>query len=263
MFLLMIGAALAAPVCPATLSEFTAAVDDAERAFVEMNASGVTSSLDDAIAELSCTDTVVPPALAARMHRAMALRAFIGGDEAGARRALYAAKVLDPAGDYPDTVVPPDHPLRALLPGAILGTPASVPVTAPASGSLYFDGRVSLARPSDRPALFQLTDARGSVKQGSWLSAEAPMPKYDVVTTSAARKRTSVPLAIAGGAALLAGGVTYGVAGATFARHGDPATPLEEREGLYKTTNTLVFTSAALGALGLAGGITAVVVGEW
>lgn len=262
MFLLMIGAALAAPVCPATLTEFTAAVDEAEHAFVEMNASGVTNALDDAIAELSCTESVVPPALAARLHRAMALRAFISGDEAGSRRALYAAKVLDPAGDYPDTVVPPDHPLRVLLPGAILGTPASVPVPAPATGSVHFDGRVSLARPSDRPALFQLTDARGTVKQGSWLSAEAPMPKYTTMTTEA-RKRTSVPLAIAGGAALLAGGVTYGVAGVTFARHGDPATPLEEREGLYKTTNTLVFTSAALGALGLAGGITAVVVGEW
>ena len=36
-----------------------------------------------------------------------------------------------------------------------------------------------------------------------------------------------------------------------------------ELEGLSKQTNTLVFTSAALGALGLAGGVTAVIVGEW
>jgi hypothetical protein len=259
---LLVGVALAAPVCPASITEFTAAVDDAERSFVEMNAAAVNNSLDDAIAELSCTQSVVPPALAARLHRAMALRAFITGDEAGARRALYAAKVLDPAGDFSDTVVPPDHPLRALLPGAILGTPASVPAAAPASGTVYFDGRAGLARPSDRPAVFQLVDPRGDVRQGTWLSAEAPLPTYAVVTT-AVRKRTSLPLAIAGGAALLAGGVTYGIAGATHARFEDLSTPRAELEGLSKQTNTLVFTSAALGALGLAGGVTAVIVGEW
>lgn len=265
MFLLLAASVLAAPVCPASVAEVTAAVADAEQAFVRLDRTGLDRSLADAAAELACMTSPIPPTLAARLHRAKALAAFVAGDEPGARRALYAARVVDPVGDYPSGLLPADHPLRGLLVNAVLGTPASAPIPAPAQGSVWFDGRISLSRPSDRPTVFQRTGPKGEVVDGAWLSPDEALPTFDLAKSEAATKAVgpSVFLASGAGAALVASGVTYGLAAVANARFRDPATPDEDIPGIYQTNNTLVYTSVGLGALAVAGGVGAVVVGRW
>lgn len=264
MFLFWAAVAAAAP-CPATTATVTAAVADAERAFADLDATGLGASLDAAVEGLACTDAPVPPVLAARLHRAQALRAFVAGDEAAARRALYAARVLDPVGDYPVGVVPADHPLRGLMANAVFGALPSVTVPAPPAGTVHFDGRATLERPSDRPTVYQLAGPSG-VTAGGWLAPETAFPAWSTPAAAPVAPKpakTSWILAGAGVASLVAGGITYGLAGASNAAFWDPATPDAEVPALYERTNTLVYLSAGLAGVGLAGGVGAVVAGQW
>lgn len=272
MFLLLAMVARAAPTCPASPAEFGAAIDDAERAFSGMDPVGLRHSVEDAEGEISCFVGPVAPLLAARLHRAEALRAFVDGDEAATRRALLAARVLDPTGEFSTKVVPVDHPIRALDPGVPKVAPASLVLPAPGSGSVYFDGHATLSRPADRPTVYQFIDPRGNTVQGDYLRPEITAPAYPPGMAAAAAPavvkttksgHTSVPLAVVGGALLVGAGVTYALAGAAHAQFEDPATPRDEIEGLYGQTNGLVYTSIGLGAVGLGTGLTALVVAKW
>jgi hypothetical protein len=279
MLLLLTTLAHAAPVCPATATELDATAAEAESAFAQMDAAALAGALSDALAEVACMREPIPPVVAARVHRARALAAFVDGNDTEARRALYAAHVLDPAGDLPASAAPPDHPIRELLPRATT-SPSTATVPAPSSGyTVYFDGSATLSRPSDRPTVFQLGNARGEVVQGQYLPPEAVMPPYargtaEVSGVSAARPdraaersaapmRASLPLAVVGGTALVAGGVTYALATAARADFDDPTTPLDELDALRDRTNSLVHVSGGLAGLGVACGLSAVVVGRW
>ncbi len=272
MLLLLANIALAAPTCPASPAEFGAAIDDAESAFGSMDPVGLRRSMTDAEGEIACFVGPVAPVLAARLHRAEALRAFVDGDEAAARRALLAARVLDPTGEFSTRVVPADHPIRKLDPGVPTVAPASVQVPAPGSGTTYFDGHATLARPADRPTVYQFVDPRGKTIQGDYLRPELATPAYPagmavvaapVLTKPVKTRRTSVPLAVIGGALLVGAGVSYALAGASNAQFQDPETPKAEIEGLYGQTNALVYTTVGLGAVGLGTGLTALIVAKW
>lgn len=275
MWFFAVAVAQAQPTCPATVAEFSAAIDDAENAFASLDLAGLRASAADARGEIGCLPGAIPPILAARLHRVEALRAFADADEAGARRALLAARVLDPTGELPARVVPADHPIRKLDPGAQSQLPASVVVSAPTAGRVVFDGSVRLDRPSDRPTVLQLVDNRGAVTLGAYLWPEAPMPPYPISVATAPSASTStatvkprsgsisVPLAIVGGVGLAAAGVTYALAGGSHAEFVDPTTPVAEIPALYETTNTLVYASIACAAVGVGTGATAVIVGQW
>lgn len=271
MWFFAIAVAHAQPTCPATVAEFAAAIDDAENAFASLDLAGLRSSVADAASEIGCLPGAIPPILAARLHRVEALRAFADADEAGARRALLAARVLDPTGEIPARVVPVDHPIRMLDPGPQSQLPASVFVSAPLAGRVVFDGSVRLDRPADRPTVLQLVDNRGAVTLGAYLWPEAAMPPYAVavatstatVTPKARSGHLSLPLAIVGGVGLAAAGVTYALAGSSHAEFVDPTTPNSEIPALYETTNTLVYASIACAAVGVGSGATAVIVGRW
>ncbi|GDX78722.1 hypothetical protein LBMAG42_05330 [Deltaproteobacteria bacterium] len=275
MWFFAIAVAHAQPTCPATVAEFAAAIDDAENAFASLDLAGLRTSVADATGEIGCLPGAIPPILAARLHRVEALRAFADADEGAARRALLAARVLDPTGELPPRVVPADHPIRKLDPGPQSQAPASVVVPAPTAGHVVFDGSVRLDRPSDRPTVLQLVDNRGAVTLGAYLWPEASMPPYSIAVATASSGGTStatvrprsghvsVPLAIVGGVGLAAAGVTYALAGSSHAEFIDPATPNSEIPVLYETTNTLVYASIACAAVGVGTGATAVIVGQW
>jgi hypothetical protein len=269
MWLLIVGSVFAAPVCPASAAEFSSALEDAEKAFARMDPLALTASLSDAEAELACTEGPLPPVAAARLHRVKALAHFVAGNEVEARRALYAARVLDPAGGYPASVVAADHPIHALEPAPSAQPAPFVAVPAPASGTVSFDGHPGLQRPADRPTVYQITGPRGATLQGAYVVSDAALPPFPTAAlptatrTVARTPHTSVPLAIAGAVGLLGAGVTYGLAGASHARFEDPSTDLAAVPGLYRRTNTLVYTSVGLTAVGVAGGATALLVGKW
>lgn len=272
MLLLTVSLSLAAPTCPATPAELTAAVDDAEKAFASMDVTGLRSGVDDAVLEVACLSSVLPPVTAARLHRGVALRAFVTGDETGARRALLAARVLDPTGEYPTSVIPADHPLRKLDPGVPAVAPATISVTPPPAGLVYFDGHNRFDRPSDRPTAYQLIGSRGDSLAGAYLLPEDPMPAYPVsavvattTTTAPVEKKShiSIPLAIIGGLGLAGAGVTYFLAGESNNAFYEAGKTEEEIRAAYDQTNTMVYTSAALATIGVGTGVTAVVVGKW
>ncbi len=271
MWFFAIAVAHAQPTCPASVAEFAAAIDDAETAFASLDLAGLRSSVDDATGELGCLPGAIPPILAARLHRVEALRAFADADEGAARRALLAARVLDPTGELPARVVPADHPIRKLDPGPQSHAPASVEVPPPIAGRVLFDGSARLDRPSDRPTVLQLVDNRGAVTLGAYLWPDAAMPPYSVAvaaTSSTASVKpkaghASLPLAIIGGVGLAAAGVTYALAGGSHAEFVDSTTPVSEIPALYEATNTLVYASIACAAVGVGTGATAVIVGQW
>ena len=269
--------ALATPTCPATSAELAAAIDDAEKAFAAMDVAGLRSGIDDAVLEVACLTAPIPPVLAARLHRTVALRAFLTTDESGARRALLAARVLDPTGEYPSTVIPSDHPLRKLDPGATSVTPATITVPPPPSGLVYFDGHNRFERPSDRPTAYQLIGSRGDTLSGAYLLPEEPMPAYPIgnapvpvaesttsTTTVAAKKsHLSVHLSIMAGLGLAAAGVTYALAGDSNTTFYEEGQTEDEIRAAYDQTNTFVYISAACAAAGVGTGVAALVVGEW
>lgn len=273
MLLLTVSLSLAAPSCPATPAELTAAVDDAEKAFASMDITGLRSGVDDAVLEVACLSAVLPPVTAAKLHRGVALRSFVTGDESGARRALLAARVLDPTGEYPVSVIPADHPLRKLDPGVPAVTPATIAVTPPSAGLVYFDGHNRFDRPSDRPTAYQLIGSRGDSLAGAYLLPEDPMPAYPVsavvatttttATTVEKKSHLSIPLAIIGGLGLAGAGVTYALAGESNKTFYEAGKTEDEIRAAYDQTNTMVYTSAALATIGLGTGVTAVVVGKW
>lgn len=270
MLLLIASLALAAPTCPATPAELAAAVGDAEKAFASMDVTGLRSGVDDAVLEVACLSAVLPPITAARLHRGVALRAFVTGDETGARRALLAARVLDPTGEYPTSVIPADHPLRKLDPGAPAVAPATIAVTPPTAGLVYFDGHNRFDRPSDRPTAYQLIGSRGDSLAGAYLLPEDPMPAYPApaviataTTTVEKKSHISIPLAIIGGLGLAGAGVTYALAGESKNAFYEEGKSEEEIRAAYDQTNTLVYASAACATIGVGTGITAVVVGKW
>jgi len=273
MWLLMVGSVLAAPVCPASAAQFSRVLDSAEQAFAQMDPGALTAALADAEAELGCTEGPLPPVAAARLHRVQALAHFVAGDEVEARRALYAARVLDPAGGYPASVIAADHPLHALEPAPSSQPPPFVTVAPPPSGTAAFDGHPGLQRPADRPTVYQVTGPKGATLYGAYVASDAALPTLPRLdeTKAAGRTtaratgtaRTSLPLAIVGAAGLLGAGVTYGLAGVSHARFEDPDTARADVPGLYERTNTLVYTSVGLTAVGVAGGATALLVGKW
>ena len=220
----------------------------------------------------------IPPILAARLHRAVALRAFVSGDQAGARRALLAARVLDPTGEYPTSVIPADHPLRALDPGVPAVAPATNTVATPPAGQVYFDGHSRLDRPSDRPTAYQLIGQRGDTLTGAYLLPEEPMPAYPAglsvaktnVSTGATvplatgkKSHISVPLAIIGGLGFVGAGVTYALAGDSNSQFYQDGKSEDEIRQLYDQTNTLVYISAACATVGVGTGVSAMIVGQW
>jgi hypothetical protein len=269
MLLLLLSQALAAPLCPASGAEVDATVAEAEAAFGQLDEGALTRALSDAMVEVACLREPIPPVVAARLHRAQALRAFVLGKDGEARRALHAATVLDPSGDFPLSLIPADHPIRGLR-VAPAGQPAQSSVPPASDGlTVYFDGSATLSRPADRPTVFQVADAGGSMLQGQYLTADTALPPYArgpktaSATVQRPKPRLSVPLAILGGAAVLAGGAAYAGAGVSHAAFEDPETRVSELEGLRDRTNTLVYASAGLVGVGVASGLGAVVVASW
>lgn len=264
--LLLVSAALAA--CPADPLVVSATLDRAEDAFAELDATRFRAEIDQALQDVDCLSSRADAALAARLHRARGLRAFIDGDEGAARAAFAAARAADPAYAFPDAFIPLNHPIRALYhdPGVAY---APVAVAEPAEGSLEFDGVRSMTRPGSWPSVVVWRDASGAVRQSAWLEPGEPLFAYPGTTGVSARGSTrstghpSRTLAIAAGASTLMGGGLLGAAKLSADRFWDPATPDGELEGLRTRTNTLTYGAAGLGALALGAGVGAVVVGRW
>lgn len=65
-------------------------------------------------AAISCLDTAPTPVQVSRLHQAMALAGFVNGQIRASRRALNAARLMDPSWKLTDDQFPPGHMFRDL-----------------------------------------------------------------------------------------------------------------------------------------------------
>lgn len=264
----------AAAACPSSDASLQSTLDSAQLAFSMMDSGAFSTATADAEAQASCLSDPVSTTVAARLQRVLGLQAFVSGDEGAARKAFAAARAIEPDYQFPDSMVPADHPVRQLYSQSLNASGASAELPVPAAGHLEFDGTAGTRRPTERPTLALLVDTRGAVSNSGYLWPEDPVFSYapaaaaTVATTkepkaTPTRHGPNLPLTIVAAASLVAGGTCYGLAAAA---HNEFDAAVDERdvlEPLRAKTNTFYFTSIGATVVGLGTGIGAVVAGHW
>ncbi len=244
----------AACLSTSAVSELQLRLGTAERAYLDLDASGFGQALDDARLMLPCLGGLVGPPMAAHYHRLEGIRLYAAGEQDKALSAMRAARVLEPTYRFSDDLLPPEHALRLAFEalGSAEGRTERPPQ--PREGELAFDGTRGPRRPTDRATLVQLVGPEGAVTATAWLAPGAPLPEYR------ARPRTRDRLFL--GSALLFGasGALYGWAWTTHKPFADPdVADLAELEALQAKSRALSASSGAAFALAAGGFVLALV----
>ncbi|MBM4369249.1 MAG: hypothetical protein FJ102_23760 [Deltaproteobacteria bacterium] len=240
-------AACATTYAPAEIESRLAA---AEAAYVALDVDAFRAAAEEARLLLPCLAGALAPSVAARVHRVEGLRLYAGGDEAGARLSLLAARIADPSYRFPDELLDPAHALRVAY-EAMPGVEGKLsPVPSPRHGTLVLDGLESRQRPGDHATVFQVLDEARAPLSTTYLRPGDPLPDY------ARRPPSQVPLLVGAGVAVLGAGVLYGLAWSAHDAALDPADTTLDAAGLDALqAQALAFTVASGGALALGVGL--------
>lgn len=253
---------IAHAACPATPAELQATLNTAQSALEHLDQEAFLANTTLALAEASCLSAPTTPLQSAFLHRMIGIRAFVDGREAEAIQAFAAAYQLDPSYNFPESLLPAGHPIRALYANAASLSPSLSPVPPPVSGQLAFDGTISLLRPSSQPTLSQWVQSTGAVNS-AYLWPNDPMLSYPIATEAPTptkqRAKISIPLAIGTALSTVAAGSCYALAYQSHEQFYDSETPLGELSGLRDRSNGLFFTSVGTGALALGLGVSTVI----
>lgn len=267
------GAPCSAPITAALLLEEIAA---AELSFGDLDVAGFQAHSDRVGTLAPCLAEAVPVSVAARLHRLLAVDAFVDQDPALAALEARAALRLDPGLTLSFAAIPAEHPLQAVWSAAAATSSPSMDVPAPPSGRILWDGRPATRRPADLPGLAQREDADGSILGSALvgpaadlpapLLAAAPAPLVATAPQAASggrRRHPSRGLALAAGGCALAAGGLYYLAWDAHDQFWDPLQVRTDARDLRVRTNTYYVSS--MGAAGLAGTLTltAILVGRW
>lgn len=274
--------ALAAPACPTPThaAELSAKVNSAEQAYATFEVETFASSLDEASLILPCIEDVVPADVSAHYLRMLGLRYFIERDPTHADQAFAAARSIDAAYVFPDSLIPAGHSVRTHYTAIDLSTVVPIPIAAARTGSILFDGApatlgppaISATQRPGLPAIVQIKDAAGAITATAYVLPGDPLPPYDAVPMpvavgSAVRRPMSpkVPFAIGAGVAAVGAGTLYAL---SVSSRQDFETYREEDSiqnltSLRNQTNAEFIGSVSAGVLALAGGVGAVLVGKW
>lgn len=251
MLLLWIGLARAAEAdCPAPVDtgDLERAVAEAEAAFASLEVEALKAATDRLHALLPCLVDPLTRQLAADVHRYLGVRAF-GDRDPAAPTYFAAARAIDPDRRFPPSLVPAGNPLLEAWTAIDPATRTVEHAPPPAAGTLQFDARTTLERPTSWPTLFQRLDADGAVVETAYLLPADPLPAYPVAEPSPPRPpRARGPLLAGAVAAGVTTAALYGLAGASHAAFEDPTTPRRDLGRLRDRTNGLVVASA-VGAL--------------
>ncbi len=284
MILLLSSLAMAAD-CPftATPTEIDEELNKAEAAYSALEVDAFAEAVDEASLMLPCVTGVMPTAVAARMHRIKGIVYFGAGDKALAIESLTAGKGLNKDYLFPAELLPAEHPVVTMYSDAHVA--GSEEVSAPASGSLAFDGILGLDRPMLRATVAQVLGPDGKPVRTAYLHVADPMPGYELAVAAtpeppppdpepvadanpgpeakpdplpvkpvkppkeAKDGGLPLPLVLAGSAALL-----YGAAGVSHAIYRSPPAPTDnEAPGWIAVNNSMVVAS---GALAIGAGVT-------
>ncbi|MDP2310031.1 MAG: hypothetical protein Q8P18_28695 [Pseudomonadota bacterium] len=280
LLLSLVGVALGeCPAHPATLED---SLDRAQLAFSRLDAAVFVRESDEVMREAGCLVEPIAPADAARLHRTSGLREFVSGREDTASEAFAAARAIEPTWMFPESFVPPDHPIRRLYDDARASSRAGVDAPPPALGHLEFDGVVSRRRPADRATLAVLVGPTGEVTDSAYLWPGDPLFDYLIAAPVAEpvdapvatlpgplpaspprRRRPTLPLALVAGASAVASGACYAIALDTSQTFWTPGAPAADLPALQQRTNVLYVTSVGAAVLALGTGVGAVVSGVW
>ncbi|MCO4747428.1 MAG: hypothetical protein KC912_21690 [Proteobacteria bacterium] len=277
--------AWAACEAPATTLDLQQDLDASELAFSKLDLEAFTAATDSARAAIPCLNETLPRAVVAQIHRFEGLRAFADSDPEAASLAFAAARAIQPAYVFPETLVPVGNPVRDLYTALDVSTPETVATAKPASGHLAFDGRVSEQRSKHWPTLFQRFDDAGAPVDTAYLWAADALPAYEVFVAPVVAepapveptpvahgtepvveppKKKKVPvLAITAGGSAAAAAVFYGLAAQQRAKFLDEDTEQAKLDGLYGRNHAFVVVSGVAGAAALGTGLGAVFTGTF
>ena len=171
MFLLqlLLSVCAAQAACPASAASLQSTLDSAQLSFSTMDGAAFKASTAEAESQAACLSDSVPAGVAARLHRALGLRAFVDSDEAGSRAAFAAARAIEADYEFPEALVPASHPVRQLYTQAAGAYASTSVVSTPKSGELQFDGTPGNRRPTERATLALLVESKGAVINSAYL----------------------------------------------------------------------------------------------
>ena len=159
--ILSTGAARAACLTPISADTLTFDLNAAETAW-NVDELAVRRATDDLDRALPCVGEVLSPDLAARIHRALGLRAWLDRKAPGvtpARLWFAAARRIDPDYRFPTTMVADDDPEQREYVAVIVSDVQTEALRTPKGRSAWVDGSQSDLRPVDWPTIYQLVDS--------------------------------------------------------------------------------------------------------
>jgi hypothetical protein len=258
--LLWIASSASAIDCPKRLSrdDLTVEVANAEQAYADLDMIGFRDRMNNIGGLLlPCMGDLVPPELAARTHRVMALQQLELGNPDAAAVTIAAAHAVDSTAEMPEGWLPADHPLRLAWSAAPDASFAKAPE--PRAGTLAFDGHGGRERPKNLPTIVQMFDGSGIAQTTAYIGPGDPLPAYDAIPHRRNTLLISAGGAGAGGLVLLAASWLHYQSLVTAAD--DPTTPADDLLAGRAGTNTLYAGGAALIGLGIGFTVGAVAVG--
>lgn len=256
-------------------ADVAAALELAEAAYADADLPALLAASDRASDALPCVQELVSRSLAARYHRVVGLRAFVEAQADASERAFAAARSIEPAYTFPPEIVPPGNPVLDHYIALSVDAPRTLPVDAPAEGSIWLDGRETRQRSISWPVLVQLTDGTGAVSATAWVEQGAPLPAYQPApiqvstgpasttpttpTTSPSTLKRKLPWIVATGATAATSVTLFAVSRGAASTYRDPATTGEEElSSLRSTANGTLFASAGTAVVALGFGVVAI-----
>lgn len=246
--------------CPSrtSIQELTENLDQAETAFIELDAALFSKSLEDLSIKLPCVRELIPVPLAARYHRVWGIHQFSQGDELQAFQTLQAARILEPEYTFPEGMFPANHTLVTQYQRLKTKSRSVGRVANPRTLDIFFDGKKTRQRPAGQSTLLQISSKTGDIRTTEFLPIASAMPIYE------SKPRLRKPLAIGTGVAAVLAGVFLGASASsrTAFNNEDPDYTLDDLTRLRQQTNTLAGISIAFVGITVVGGTSILAVGD-
>jgi hypothetical protein len=236
--------------CPTAVkaAALQAELDAAEAAFGRADIDAFVASVGDARGAIECLGDRVPTSMAAQLHRIEGLAMFVEDAADRSELAFAAARRLEPSYRFPTSIVPAGNPVLEQYQARDTASKME-PLPAPLEGEALLDGRSSLERPTELPALIQvLADGSPTTTRYLWPGDALP---YEAAPTSGGSGPSPRTLVLAGGSAVAAIGVGTLVAGLVSGPSADDS--LDDAFRKSTANDTVAGLGGALVALGGAG----------
>jgi hypothetical protein len=261
------------------LAALATELDQAERAFQELDEGGFDQSVHQAALVTRCLDRPLTPLLAARLHWVSGIQLYLQREPQRAAFALAAARTLEPTWTLSEDVLPRGHELWELY-RKQSGTAELAIQPRPRAGELWFDGVETIERPIDRATVVQHVTDDDAIALTRYLLPGEGMPDYGANVGSPdlggaagaapgptrTRARLVQPWLAASAGAAAAGALgTFLIARQAEGdfKAEDPSATLDDLDRLRARTNRAGAASTGLSVAAVGLGVSAFFVGVW